>query len=263
MSIFDRIRQRSIIVKAATKPHLVKKALLNSTNGLDYIRYRLQHMYLTALGQDPESITFYRHLQNRKVMEGEAYPRGQGIGKAQIEFLQRMGVRPSESLLDIGCGNLRGGRYMIDYLGSGNYTGMDISEEAIKQAWQTVHEEDFRDQAPRLLVNDDLQFREFESEAFDAVFANSVLTHLSKEYIATCFDNLPRILTPHGRAYLSYNHHPEGVVDLSNNIASSNLYAFPFEELQELGEEYGLHVEYDDYAEHPAERMRMLVVEAP
>ena len=48
------------------------------------------------------------------------------IGSLQLEFLKNMGLSPSNTLLDIGCGNVRGGRHFIRYVDSGNYTGIDI-----------------------------------------------------------------------------------------------------------------------------------------
>jgi cyclopropane fatty-acyl-phospholipid synthase-like methyltransferase len=228
---------------------------------LSYLRYRLQYARLLLREDDRESVTFYRELQNTKVNENEAYPRGYGIGRAQIEFLKRQGLRPSDSLFDLGCGNLRGGRFIINYLQVGNYTGADISEEAIKQGWKTVREMGLIDRAPTLLVNTDLRFNELGGEEFDRVFANSVLTHTPKESVIQLFSNLDKVLNQHGVAYLSYNHANEEETDLSNNISRSNLYRYPFESLQTLGEENGFDVEHDSYDEHPNDRMNMLVIE--
>ncbi len=58
-------------------------------------------------------------------------------------------------MLDIGCGNLRGGRLFIDYLDAGNYYGIDISPEILVAALDTIAEYRLQPKLPRLaLVND-------------------------------------------------------------------------------------------------------------
>jgi len=53
-------------------------------------------------------------------------------GNIQFQFLIQEGLKPELTLLDIGCGPLRAGLLFIKYLAPGNYTGIDISQEAIK-----------------------------------------------------------------------------------------------------------------------------------
>ena len=260
MGILKQIRRRTNSVKIRNYQNQIMKAVRNPSIGLSYIKYRLHYVRIMMKEDDPTSLAFYRELQNRKVQEDEAYPRGYGIGQAQIDFLIRQGLAHEDRLLDIGCGDLRGGTYMVEHLDTGNYTGIDISEEAIKQGWQNVRKKGLMEKKPVLLVNNDLKFNEFEDEAFDWVFANSVLTHLPKEQITECFSNVGSILAPGGTACLSYNHHEESETKYTNSISWSNLYRYPFEELQALGEEYDLSIEYDPYNEHPDDRMQMLVI---
>ena len=52
----------------------------------------------------------------------------------QIDFLLRMGLQPDEDLLDLGCGTLRGGIPMIEYLHAGKYVGVDVRAEVLAEA---------------------------------------------------------------------------------------------------------------------------------
>src|SRR5690606_1229822 len=56
------------------------------------------------------------------------------IGKLQFEFLQEEGLNTQSTLLDVGMGTLRGGRFFIEYLNEGNYTGFDISPKVVNFA---------------------------------------------------------------------------------------------------------------------------------
>lgn len=236
------------------------KILQDPKRAINYMKYRTYFYRLRLKGENPESISFYKYLQDRKVEEGQAYPQGEGFGKAQIEFLKRKGLKEEDVFLDIGCGNLRGGRYMIDYLNSSNYHGIDISEEAIHQGKKNIKKWGFTDKQPQLLVNDDLRFLEFTPSKFDWIFANSVLTHLSEQYIRECFANIGRILSKDGVATLSYHHAKNQEKVLTNTITTSNLYRYPFDDLQEWAQEYDLNSEYDDYPEHPRTEMKMIIL---
>lgn len=236
----------------------ISEGVKNPKATIRYVKHRLQYQYLRLRKRNPESIEFYKSLQDTKIREGEAYPRDRGIGKAQIEFLRRVGLHPNDDLLDIGCGDLRGGRYMIGYQNNGSYTGMDISEEAIATAREHVYSWNVDRSRISLSVNNDLQFNEFDAGSFDWVFANSVLTHLPEPAIRECFTNLGRILRDEGIATLSYQHSDTAEVDHTNSAIKSNVYRYPFERLSSWAAEYGLLAEYDPYDEHPYEKMRML-----
>src|SRR5260370_13288520 len=61
-------------------------------------------------------------------------------GLLQFEYLLKHGLRPSDRMLEIGCGNLRAGRLFIDYLDAGNYYGLDISPEILLAGQRTLVE---------------------------------------------------------------------------------------------------------------------------
>lgn len=128
------------------------------------------------------------------------------IGQLQFDFLVNEGLHPSHTMLDIGCGTLRGGRHFIRHLDPGNYHGMDISAKAIEYARQLVADEGLSDKAPHLLVsaNQDLKFNEFPGMTFDFILAQSVFTHLKPEHIEECFCCVGRIMGTESAFYFTY-----------------------------------------------------------
>lgn len=227
----------------------------------EYLKFKLSYGLLAVRSEDTESLSFYRKRQNQKVKEGKAYPEIPAIAQAQISFLQRQGLEPSDHLLDIGCGNLRGGRHIIEYLQRGHYTGIDISDAAIEQAWDNLQDWELLHKTPTLFVNEDSAFSEFTDANFDWVFANSVLSHLPEDEIETMFANLDRVLAPTGIACLSFLHTAERDKEIPKHIARSNRYSYPFDDLRELGERHGLRVGHDEYPEYPRDVMQMLLVQ--
>lgn len=235
--------------------------ILNPRTAVSYARHRILYLKLRLSGEDPESLNFYKELQDTKIQEGEAYPRGFGIGQAQIKFLKRIGLDQDDVLLDIGCGNLRGGRYMIEYLSPRNYTGIDISEKAIHRGRENIEQWGYSNKEPTLFVNKNMKFLEFDPNSFDYVFANSVLTHISEKYIRECFANLGRILKNDAVAALSYNHSEQADKSLTKTVKNSNIYRYSYEELAGLATEYDFEVSHDSYKEHPTDEMQMIILD--
>ncbi len=55
------------------------------------------------------------------------------VGDDFFRNLQRHGLKPTDKVLDVGCGQGRMARPLVGYLSEGHYTGMDITAEGI--AW--------------------------------------------------------------------------------------------------------------------------------
>ena len=51
----------------------------------------------------------------------------------QIKFLKENGLLPIHKFIDIGCGTLRGGIPLIQYLNIANYYGIDVRELALDE----------------------------------------------------------------------------------------------------------------------------------
>lgn len=239
----------------------MQKAISDPREVVVHFKSRLYYYLLRIrLDADPESLEFYSRLQDYKINMGKAYPRGKGIGQAQIEFGKRIGLSQDETMLDIGCGDLRGGRHFIEYLDSGNYHGMDISGEAIDAAKENLREWGLADKNPILRRNDDLQFTEWINSEFDFVFANSVFTHLPTEDIEQCFANLDDVLSDGGRFCPSFNESNNREIRRTRSVKRSNIYRYRFEELQSIAEQHGFTASRDEYEEHPNDDMKMLVV---
>jgi SAM-dependent methyltransferase len=114
----------------------------------------------------------------------------------QIDFLRANGLRPGHHLLDIGCGSLRGGAALIEYLDPGRYTGVDVREEALAEARQEMARENLTGKRPNIvLASDGLNALRFTCK-FDVVWAFSVLFHLGDEILETCFALAEKYLEP-------------------------------------------------------------------
>lgn len=128
------------------------------------------------------------------------------IGALQFDFLAREGLAPSDRLLDLGCGTLRGGRVFIRYLEPDRYTGIDISPACIEAARALIRDEGLEAKRPALLLNEtrELKFAEFGGAEFDFILAQSVLTHLPPDLIAELFAHIGRVMQQRSKFYFTY-----------------------------------------------------------
>jgi len=97
------------------------------------------------------------------------------VGESQFVYLKMNGLRPEHRLLDYGCGALRAGRYFIPYLDTGNYFGVDISQEVLQYSQNYLKKKRLLDRNPtlRYLESSEVPF----DQKFDFIIAQSVFTH--------------------------------------------------------------------------------------
>jgi SAM-dependent methyltransferase len=120
------------------------------------------------------------------------------VGQLQFDYLVGHGLKPHMRMLDIGCGNLRGGRLFIDFLDAGNYYGTDISPDILLAAQRTITQFGLQPKLPHLSLTDDLRLEFLPDECFDVVHAHSVFSHSPLPVIEECMAHVGRVLTPGG-----------------------------------------------------------------
>lgn len=118
------------------------------------------------------------------------------IGELQFSFMREHGLEPHHSLLDVGCGSLRGGVRFVEYLDPGNYFGVDANRSLIDAGYEIeLGKLGLQEKVPasNLLVDRDFAFERFGRD-FDFALALSVFTHLPLNHIRVCLEKLtPRM----------------------------------------------------------------------
>lgn len=120
------------------------------------------------------------------------------LGELQFAYLCEHGLTPHSRLLDIGCGNLRAGWRLIDYLEPGHYYGIDISPDVLIAAKRTLTTHSLQDRLPHLTLVQDLTLDFLPEGHFDVVHAHSVFSHSPIEIIDECLAHVGRVLAPGG-----------------------------------------------------------------
>jgi SAM-dependent methyltransferase len=110
----------------------------------------------------------------------------------QFAMLVREGIYPWSRVLDIGCGCLRGGYWLIHFLNRNGYYGIEPNTAMVQAGFDNIVEPEVaRDKRPVIESNDTFDASVFGVE-FDAFLARSIWTHASKPQICTMLDNFVR-----------------------------------------------------------------------
>jgi SAM-dependent methyltransferase len=122
----------------------------------------------------------------------------------QIDFLKGVGLRPDHHLLDLGCGTMRGGIPLIQYLDVGHYTGVDVRPAVLEEGCREIEENGLVGRQPQLLCCEDL--REFQAgRCFDVIWAFAVLIHMPDSVLDGALEAVARHLEPAGIFYATAN----------------------------------------------------------
>ena len=122
----------------------------------------------------------------------------------QIKFLQEKGLSPNNYFLDLGCGTLRGGIPLIDFLEAGHYYGVDQRQEAIDEGEKELLEAGLDQKKPVLLVSPAISELEIDQK-FEFIWAFSVLIHMSDEILADALQFVSRQLSDTGVFFANVN----------------------------------------------------------
>jgi hypothetical protein len=117
------------------------------------------------------------------------------MGAYQFDYMVRLGLREQNSLLDIGCGSLRGGRLFIPYLLPDRYFGLEPHRWLVEQAIANeVGASILEVKRPVFLFDDHFSCSRF-GRTFDFVLAHSVFSHAAPQHIVRCLHEARQCLT--------------------------------------------------------------------
>jgi SAM-dependent methyltransferase len=147
---------------------------------------------------------FQRRMKIHRLMVGGRWDE---IGRLQFDFMTSQGLLPSSTLLDVGCGALRGGLHFVRYLDDGNYHGIDINKSLLKAGEQELRSAGLNKQV-HLHRTDEFDASGFDVQ-FDFAISVSLLTHVSANQVIYCFMQMRRVMHEASRFYFTFYEVPE------------------------------------------------------
>jgi SAM-dependent methyltransferase len=115
------------------------------------------------------------------------------IGRIELRLLQKEGLRPSDTVVDFGCGTGRLAVHLVPFLTQGTYFGIDIAPTMLKHARRRVGE---ASNCRWLLQKGDRI--DLPDASADMMCAYSVFTHLELEDCYRYLVEAARVVRPDG-----------------------------------------------------------------
>jgi len=125
-----------------------------------------------------------------------------------VEFLKENGLMEKHYLLDIGCGHLRHGIPLIEYLKPGHYYGYDQDESHLPIGLTGVEKYGLMWKLPTVGVEKDFDAFVF-GQKFDFVMANSIFTHIHINDIKKCVIETLKYMKPKGKFFATFYMEPD------------------------------------------------------
>lgn len=120
------------------------------------------------------------------------------IGGGNFALFLALGMRESHRFLDVGCGSLRSGRFVLQYLLPGHYFGIEPNLWLVGAAFQDeIGLDALRTKRPTFDDRDDLSLEAF-GQTFDFVHAHSILTHAPLSMVTRFVEEVAVTLEPDG-----------------------------------------------------------------
>ena len=141
-------------------------------------------IYLKNIIRGKDWTEFYENLMDETVKNDKDVFGDPEEKRFHLEYMITKGLLPESRFLDYGCGSGVSGKSFIEYLNKDKYTGVDISNEAIKTARDRIKDNNnlnLKNPNFKYIKKADMEI--LQGNEFDYIFANSVFTHMPLEDI--------------------------------------------------------------------------------
>ena len=169
-------------------------------------------------------------------------------GKLQLITLLKCGLIPSSKVLDVGCGALRGGYWMIKFLNKDCFFGIEPNETMLQIGINEFFTaEELNEKNPRFDHNDQFDLTCFDTQ-FDFVHARSIWTHTSTQQIDAFLDSFKKVAHPDSLLLTSYlrinllkkEYKGDDWIGISHESDEKGIARYSFKTIKKICDKHGL-----------------------
>lgn len=166
------------------------------------------------------------------------------VGKRTLVTLKQAGLRRDDCVLDVGCGALRLGHWLVRFLQPDRYYGLEPKAHYVKAGLKhAIGPELQAKKRPRFDHNRAFDFSVFGVK-FDFVIARSIFSHASPDMVCRVLESFRDNSSEHGVMLVSYKPPPKK--SLGDRVVDSKKHGewswrrYGKKYLQDLAQERGL-----------------------
>ena len=160
-------------------------------------------------------------------------------GQRWLDFLVSEGLNKNSTALDYGCGSLRLGKSLINYLEVGKYVGVDISDHFYSLGIKNYLGESIsREKQAKFHVIDSESYKQnMKNRRFDFIYSQWVMMHVHPGQLGHYFDNILSLMDANSRFIFDFTH---SVITLKQNALT---WGYPTRKVRGLIRERGFNME--------------------
>ncbi|MCP5066840.1 MAG: class I SAM-dependent methyltransferase [bacterium] len=162
----------------------------------------------------------------------------EGWGRKPFQKLVEFGLEPHHVLVDYGCGGLRVGQYLMQYLEPGHYWGLDIARRFMDDGVDSLGPQVIAQQQPNLHVISPESVQAAGAAKPDFVICFAVLIHVPPDELDTFLDLFTTVIAENTTVYMTYKSAAEVM------RFSPRSWAYPKQVISEAFGQRGCSVEF-------------------
>ncbi|MEY2467736.1 MAG: hypothetical protein QOF21_434 [Actinomycetota bacterium] len=167
------------------------------------------------------------------------------VGRASFVSLLERGLYPHSNVLDFGCGALRIGYWLINFLQPDRYFGIEPDTTTLQFGIdQVVGPEVIAAKRPSFDANEDLDMTVF-NRTFDFAVARSIWTHTARSHMQSMLDSWVKVANPVSTFLISYVPAANGDAYMGEEWVATPLVRHPFSWIEKECQARGLVVRED------------------
>ena len=177
-----------MLARLTSKPDLIQRAQHSQASAQRWAGKRGMMSKYYDKSRIEDLVQTNRHRNAVGGMWGE-------MGALQLEALTSLGLTPTHSVLDVGCGSLRLGRKLVRFLDEGQYYGTDLNTSLLEAGYEKELDAFLQARLPRenLRQHDVTETVPFD-RTFDYLVAFSLFTHLTEAQSTAALQSISRCM---------------------------------------------------------------------